>query len=47
MGDFKDVVVDIMEAYDNGYSVEEIAEQFKFSEDEITKIICKYAEDDV
>lgn len=42
---FKDMEVDIIKAFENGYEVDEIAKQFPVTEEDVQIIINEYMED--
>lgn len=42
MGYFKDLEIDIMEAFDNGYEADEIAKNLNLTVAEVTEVINKY-----
>lgn len=46
MGYFKDLEIDVMEAFDNGYEADEIAKNLNLTVAEVTEIINKYIDGD-
>lgn len=42
MGYFKDLEIDVMEAFDNGFEADEIAKNLNLTVAEVTEVINKY-----